>query len=310
MTGFVKLMRLEDKMTIQRQQGGSQRDWDEVRQHSDLPIITIITSTYNVVQDLHWTIDSIREQTYPNLQWIIADGASTDGTVEMLEANSGLIDYWFSEPDMGIYDAWNKALEHVKGDWVQFIGAGDELYETNTLEKVASHLKDAYPNYELVYGQVVHLLEKNREVLYVSGEPWKNYQKKWEGLRPKLPVQTGIFHHIDLFKDERFNTNYKIIADCVFLLKTNIENYFFIPLKITKMPAGGISGNISSSTVIYDETKKYLKEADFSPSTLQKINTQSRVLLKVFLIKSFGENMTKIIFSIYHNLKHVQSNDK
>src|SRR5699024_5468308 len=110
-----------------------------VRQHSDLPIITIITSTYNVVQDLQWTIDSIREQTYPNIQWIIADGASTDGTVKMFEANSELIDYWFSEPDTGIYDAWNKALEHVKGDWLQFIGAGDELYGTSTLEKVAPY---------------------------------------------------------------------------------------------------------------------------------------------------------------------------
>ena len=297
-------------MNSQRQQGGSQRDWEEVRKHSDLPIITIITSTYNVVQDLHWTIDSINKQTYHNIQWIIADGASTDGTVAMLEENSERIDYWFSEPDTGIYDAWNKALEHVKGDWVQFIGAGDELYENNTLEKVAYYLKDAYPKYELVYGQVVHLLEKNRKVLYISGEAWEKYDQKWEGLRPKLPVQTGIFHSIDLFEDKRFNTEYKIISDCIFLLETKVKSYLFIPLKVTKMPAGGISGGITSSILIINETRNYLKKTELKPSVLHKISTQSKVLIKKILIKSFGESNTQKVFGTYHNIKYFQLNDK
>ena len=291
-------------MGVEKLEGGQQRNWEEVRNITAQPIITIITSTYNVAQDLHWTIESIRNQSYPNVQWIIADGNSTDGTIEMLKEHSDIIDYWFSEPDTGIYDAWNKALEHVKGDWVQFIGAGDALYESHTLEKVAHHLKDAYPKYELAYGQVVHLRERNREVLYVSGEPWSNYQKKWEGLRPKLPVQTGIFHHIDLFKKNRFNADYKVISDCIFLLETNIEHYYFIPFKITKMPAGGISGSINSSIVIYNESKDYLKKSIIKPSFLQKINAQSRVIVKVLLIKSFGENMTKGIFNNYYDIKH------
>lgn len=264
MTGSVKLMRLENKMNSQRQQGGIQRDWDVIRKHSDLPIITIITSTYNVVQDLQWTIDSIRSQTYPHVQWIVADGASQDGSVEMLKQHSDVIDYWFSESDTGIYDAWNKALEHVKGDWVQFIGAGDELYENNTLEKVAIYLKDAYPNYELVYGRVMHISEKGRKELYVSGEPWEHYQEKWEGNRPKLPVQTGIYHRFSKFEGclKPFDTSYKIVADCHFLLQKNNRHHEmrFMPIIINKMPMGGVSGSIEGGLEIYLETQRSMKE--------------------------------------------------
>lgn len=286
MSGSVKLTRLEDKMNSQRQQGGSQKDWDEVRKCSNLPIITIITSTYNVVQDLQWTIDSIRNQTYPNIQWIIADGASTDGTVGMLEANSELVDYWFSEPDTGIYDAWNKALEHVKGDWVQFMGAGDELYETNTLEKVAPYLKNAYPKYELVYGQVMHISEKGRKELYVSGEPWKHYQGKWEGNRPKLPVQTGIYHRFSLFDDrsKSFDTSYQIVADCHFLLEKNNcdKEMAFIPFTITKMPMGGISGSIRGGLRMYLETNRSVKELGI----IVPINERLKNTMRFYFTKS------------------------
>ena len=301
-------MRLENKMTMQRQQGGKQKDWDAIRKHSDLPIITIITSTYNVVQDLQWTIDAIKNQTYPNLQWIIADGASTDGTIEILKEHEDLIDYWFSEPDTGIYDAWNKALEHVKGDWVQFIGAGDELFETDTLEKVATYLKGAYPNYDLVYGQVMHISEKGRKELYVSGEPWEHYQEKWEGIRPKLPVQTGIFHHIDMFNKTKFASNYNIIADCILLLESSNKNYLHIPLIVTKMPNGGISGRIDSGILIYDETKSYLKAANFKPPMQQYLNTWLKVSIKRASLKYFGKKLTQSIFDTYSVLKTKHSN--
>ena len=266
------MMRLENKMAMQRQQGGNQRDWDDVRKYSDLPIITIITSTYNVAQVLHWTIDSIRSQNYLNIQWIIADGASTDGTVEILKEHEDLIDYWLSEPDTGIYDAWNKALEHVKGDWVQFIGAGDELYENNTLEKVAYYLKNAYPAYELVYGQVMHISEKGRKELYVSGEPWECYKEKWEGIRPKLPPHPAIFHSKDLFKENFFNTEFSIVADSHFLMQNLYNNFLYIPLIVDKMVFGGISSSPKGKLKSYKELLISL--------TILKINPPLKVRCK------------------------------
>ena len=287
-------------MSIQRLEGGSQKDWEEVRRHTDQPIITIITSTYNVVQDLIWTIDSINSQTYPNLQWIIADGASTDGTVEILKEHSDIIDYWFSEPDTGIYDAWNKALKHVKGDWVQFIGAGDQLFENNTLDKVASYLKDAYPEYELVYGQVMHISEKGRKELYVSGEPWEDYSGRWEGNRPKLPVQTGIYHHCSKFNGrlKPFDTSYKIVADCHFLLeKDNLsKNMKFVPFVITKMPMGGVSGSIEGGFKIYLETRTSMKALNITvPFNHSLINSLKYSFAKGFVTISSVKKYEKFI---------------
>ena len=292
MSGSVNLMRLESKMTIQRQQGGSRRDWDEVRKNSDLPIITIITSTYNVVQDLQWTIDSIREQTYPNIQWIIADGASTDGTVAMLEANSELIDYWFSEPDTGIYDAWNKALEHVKGDWVQFIGAGDELYETSTLEKVASHLKDAYPKYELVYGQVMHISEKGRKELYVSGEPWENYQGKWEGIRPKLPPHPAIFHKKSLFKGNFFYTEFLIVADSHFLMQNLHKDFLYMPLIVDKMMFGGVSSSPKGKLKSHRELLISLRLLKINPP----LSVKCRSIVWYFVTKTILKVTNQVMY--------------
>lgn len=281
-------MILENKM---RQQGGRGQNWDEIRRHTDKPIITIITSTYNVVQDLHWTIESIEGQTYPNIQWIVADGASTDGTIEILKKHSDLIDYWFSEPDTGIYDAWNKALKHVKGDWVQFIGAGDELYESNTLEKVAPYLKEAYPEHKLVYGQVMHISEKGRKELYVSGEPWENYEGQWSTyVRPEIPTHPAIYHHFSLFQDIKFDTKLKISADSLFILQALKQNntMLFVEIIVDKFVVGGISDSFDSFPKIYNEMR-YIKDilgfhAPFHIRTVGK----AKYWFKTNLIKMFG----------------------
>lgn len=286
-----------------RQQGGRQRDWNKVRAQSDKPIITIITSTYNVAQDLHWTVNSIRSQTYANVQWIVADGASNDGTVELLKQYSDIIDYWFSEPDTGIYDAWNKALEYIQGDWVQFIGAGDELFEIDTIEKVAVHLANAYPTYELVYGQVMHISEKGRKELYVSGEPWESYVDEWEGNRPKLPVQTGIYHHRSYFVNQKrtFNSTYKIVADCHFLLEVLKldRNMNFIPFVVTVMPTGGISGSIKGGLISYSETNHSMRNLNIKiPLKNYTTSFVKHNFIRAFLYISSEKKCAKFMDSV------------
>lgn len=291
MIGFFRQMILESKMSNRREEGGRKQDWDEIRRHTDKPIITIITSTYNVMQDLHWTVDSIKEQIYPNIQWIVADGASNDGTIDLLKEHSDIIDYWFSEPDTGIYDAWNKALEHVKGDWVQFIGAGDELFETNTLEKVAVYLKDAYPKYELVYGQVMHISEKGRKELYVSGEPWEHYQGKWSTyVRPEIPDHPAIYHHASLLKDSQFDTKLKISADSLFILKALKQNntMLFIEVIVDKFVVGGISDSFESFPKIYNEMRYIRNTIGFSAPLHIRTASKIKYSFKTSLIKIFG----------------------
>ena len=298
-------------MAIQRLSGGKQTDWQSIRAQTDQPIITIITSTYNVAKDLHWTIDSIKAQSYPHIQWIVADGASDDGTVEILQKHNELIDYWFSEPDTGIYDAWNKALEHVKGDWVQFIGAGDELYEPDTLTKVAKYLKDAHPMYDLVYGQVMHISEKGRKELFISGEPWEKYVGQWEGNRPKLPVQTGIYHHVTHFTESNrlFDTRYRIVADCHLLLQLlkNSRAMKFLPFIITIMPMGGISSLMASSLQMYAETSHSMKSLGLKIPIRNKASSYTKYILKKIAYKILSEETYR---KLHDQVRNIQGKTK
>jgi len=289
MNGSVNLMKLENNMGVERLEGGQQRNWEEVRINIAQPIITIITSTYNVAQDIHRTIDSIRNQSYQNLQWIVVDGKSTDGTIEILKEHDDIIDYWFSEPDTGIYDAWNKALEYIEGDWVQFIGAGDELYEKHTLEKVAHYLKDAYPEYELVYGQVMHISEKGRKLLFITGEHWEHYVGEWEGNRPSLPPHPAIFHHKTLFIEQQFDTQFKIVADSHFLLQHLGKSFLYVPSVINIMPLGGISATISGINASYEELNDSLKKLGINLPLLKKVQCYIRYQISKQGVKVLSE---------------------
>lgn len=106
-----------------------------------LPSISVITVTYNVAQEIESTILSVINQSYQNIEYIIIDGGSTDGTVEIIERYADNIAYWVSEPDKGIYDAMNKGIIHATGDWIINMNAGDRLLEI-PIEQLKYAVKD------------------------------------------------------------------------------------------------------------------------------------------------------------------------
>jgi glycosyltransferase involved in cell wall biosynthesis len=91
--------------------------------------------SYNAVLTIEQTILSVINQTYPHIEYIIIDGGSTDGTVDIIKKYANRIAYWVSEPDKGIYDAMNKGIRTAKGEWINFMNAGDLFYSKDTLEK-------------------------------------------------------------------------------------------------------------------------------------------------------------------------------
>ena len=126
----------------------------------DLPILSIITVTFNCRELLLKTLQSIRVQSYEHIEYIVVDGASTDGTAAVLEEERETVSSWISEPDQGIYDAMNKGLAMATGKYVWFINAGDEIHAPDTVERIFEGQQQA----DLYYGDTMIIDSEGKEI--------------------------------------------------------------------------------------------------------------------------------------------------
>ena len=212
------------------------------------PLITVITSTFNAAGYLARAARSIREQAYKNIEWIIVDGGSADGTVDAIRANEDLIDYWLSEPDSGIYDAWNKALPHATGCWVMFLGADDQL-DSSWLQKVAEQAL----RYDLVYSNLQLLDRDNQAPVFIQrGIGW-NEAKLLQRQYSVLP-HPGLAHAARLFEGNRFDPSFGSVADWEFLVRVQPATGLYIEDGIQAyMTLGGVSNNAAGIAKAIEE---------------------------------------------------------
>tara|TARA_B110000977_G_scaffold199125_1_gene285606 strand:+ start:690 stop:1535 length:846 start_codon:yes stop_codon:yes gene_type:complete len=149
-------------------QHGGQRVKGIFKQSTDLrPLISVITAVYNGGQYLEESIDSIKTQNYQNFEHIIIDGCSTDKTPDIIKRNENNIDYWISEKDKGIYDAFNKGLKLAKGDYIVFVNSDDKLYDNNVFSTVIKYFKNN-KDLDFLFGPV-----KKHWGLLHGYKPWK-----------------------------------------------------------------------------------------------------------------------------------------
>jgi glycosyltransferase involved in cell wall biosynthesis len=177
-----------------------------------LPVISIITIVYNGLNLIEKTIRSIIAQTYPNIEFIVIDGNSSDGTVEIIRLNEEHISYWISEPDGGIYDAMNKGLAAATGDFVWFMNAGDQIYTSETAEKIFSGYQDGL----IYYGDTMVVDEKYHEVGLRRLRPpeklsWKSFKQGMLVCHQAILVSRLIA--------EPFDPQYKHSADFDWVVK-------------------------------------------------------------------------------------------
>lgn len=205
------------------------------------PLITIIVAVHNGVATLQQCIDSVAEQSYPSKELIVIDGGSVDGTVELIEASSRKIDYWISEPDLGIYNAWNKGLIKAKGEWICFLGADDYLSNAKILEHIAAQLVSIPSDIRVVYGKIM-LLNAEGVELYPEGQPWEEVKERFKQVMC-IP-HPAVMHRRNLFvRSGPFDESFRIAGDYELLLrelKTN-DAHFVHDVVMTVMRQGGVS---------------------------------------------------------------------
>lgn len=131
-----------------------------MKNNMNYPLISVITVSYNAVLTIEQTILSVINQTYLNIEYIIIDGGSTDGTVNVIKKYADKIAYWVSESDKGIYDAMNKGIAYSHGEYCNFINAGDKFCSSSILKQVMdfNHVAD------IIVGQDLHVNEHNKIV--------------------------------------------------------------------------------------------------------------------------------------------------
>lgn len=202
------------------------------------PLISIIIATLNAARVLPRCLESLRAQSFRDFEVIVIDGASTDGTADILNRGGDVVSAWRSAPDAGITSAWNSALPLARGEWICFLGADDWLWDGDALARLAPHLRAAAPHCRVVYGQVRQIDDAGR-LIEQLGEPWERFKGRFRS-RDALP-HPGLMHRRSLFESHgRFDERFRLAADYEFLLRELATgDALFVPAVVAGVGWGG-----------------------------------------------------------------------
>lgn len=255
--------------------------------------ISIIVAVRNGEKTLQQCIDSVTQQTYVNRELIVIDGGSNDNTVELLKANDGAIHCWLSEPDGGIYNAWNKGLSRANGDWICFIGADDFLWSPNVLEHMSVRLIKMSPAVNVAYSKVM-LVNSNGEHIYVVGKPWKKIKQRFKQVMC-IP-HPGTMHRNSLFKKiGNFDETFRIAGDYELLLRElkSGDAIFVNDIIIAGMRQGGISGHPKNTLISLLEARRAQRMHGQSYPGLHWLMAYLRVRIRMMLWILLGETVAR-----------------
>lgn len=239
------------------------------------PLVSIVTVSYNAVATIEQTILSVLNQSYSNIEYIIIDGGSTDGTVDIIKKYADKITYWVSEPDKGIYDAMNKGIDKVSGELVGIINS-DDWYEEDAFKNVVE--KYTYNPKSVFHGNL-RLIGDTTKVLKPKFDTSKYYYGSFL-MHPTMFVPTTLYKEIG-----KFDIKYRIAADYDLMLRIYHSNYtlHYIDTILSNMRLGGVSDtNIIDG---YTEVKQIAIKNNYS-------------FFKVYLIY-----ILKVIRVYYYKLK-------
>lgn len=190
---------------------------------SATPLITVITVSYNAVDTIEETILSVIHQTYANIEYLIIDGGSTDGTTAIINKYRDRISCTISEPDRGIYDAMNKGISMASGEWVNFMNSGDLFYRADIIRLVADYLVNG--DADVVYGDAIYTC---------SWGKMKQTAQDIGKIDRHLPFcHQSSFVKTQLLKERKYDTRYRICADYDFFYRVYRAGHKFAYVPIT-----------------------------------------------------------------------------
>ena len=219
-------------------------------------VISIITAVYNNCTHIENCIKSVLSQTYTDIEYIVIDGGSTDGTLQIIESYRNKITIIKSEPDKGMYDALNKGIALVTGDVIGFLHSDDFFYNTTVVTSIAKAFNNVH--IDGIYGDLQYVDKTNADLVirYWKSKPF-NYKMLSIGWMPPHPT---LFLRSKVYFETGCNLRYKIAADYDFMVRVLVNTKYtfeYLPIIITRMRVGGAS-NKSLRNVFRKSKEDYL----------------------------------------------------
>jgi glycosyltransferase len=203
--------------------------------------VSIITTVFNNKNTIESAIKSVLDQSYPNIEYIVVDGGSTDGTVEIINKYKDRITKFISEPDRGVYDGMNKGIKLAIGDIIGILNSDDIYFDDKVIEKVVEKMRDK--NIDVCWGDLVYVDKNNMEkiIRYWKSSEHKegNFKNGWMPPHPTFFVKKWVYEKYGFF-----NLDFPIAADYELMLrflgKYKVKSCY-IPQVLVKMRIGGKS---------------------------------------------------------------------
>jgi len=224
-----------------------------------LPLVSIITVVYNNSSYIQDTILSVLSQDYEKIEYIVIDGGSKDGTVEIIEEFRDQISVFKSEPDNGIYDALNKGIQHASGEVISILHSGDLYCNENVISETIQLMIEK--GSEFCFSDMVIVDDVTGKIIrYYMG----NYFRKWMFRMGWMPPHPTTFINKSLFDEfGLFSTEYKIVGDYDFFVRIFFRrdiNWSYLNRVTLRMRKGGASNSgFRSKKVIFHEINRSLK---------------------------------------------------
>lgn len=225
--------------------------------------ISIITACYNSEQTIEQTIQSVLKQTYKNIEYIIIDGTSTDRTMAIIEKYREWIDVVVTEEDSGVYDAFNKGLQYVTGEYIMFLNSDDYFVGNDVIKHIETFIKQNKSPIA-IYGNIYYLNERTGQVT----KQGKNLliDDIQNGEIPQHP--SFVFNKKVLEYIKQFDSSYQISADYEFMLKVILkygEKVLYSNITTTYFRLGGLSSNLRTKELRDRETNTIRSAHNITP---------------------------------------------